>query len=209
MYYPSIGRFLQRDPLALSGFGLGGWNRYSYVGNNPMTSSDATGLSPSQNKVLRDGDLCIDLWSQQRCIGLRVFPLGGGWIGASADPVKNLDPFGSNAEARTSAEIAGGTRGGSESIALSAFSRSTIEEAIASAGRARSPQSKRVREPSPRSFPMQPPRLRVSRQPRQLLKRLSGTCWKAQPTASMVARLLMCTTLRDKVSDSNLPRTSS
>jgi len=32
-YDPDSGRFLQRDPPAKSGPGIGGWNRYAYVGN--------------------------------------------------------------------------------------------------------------------------------------------------------------------------------
>lgn len=45
-YDPSLGRFLQRDPLPLA-------NRYAYAGNNPATWTDPTGLC-SKNWDLRD-----------------------------------------------------------------------------------------------------------------------------------------------------------
>jgi RHS repeat-associated protein len=44
LYDPQVGRFLQADPLRKSGPGVSGWNRYSYVGNNPVTFSDPSGL---------------------------------------------------------------------------------------------------------------------------------------------------------------------
>jgi uncharacterized protein RhaS with RHS repeats len=40
MYSPTLGRFLQRDPLDV----LGGINLYAYVGNQPINYSDAYGL---------------------------------------------------------------------------------------------------------------------------------------------------------------------
>ncbi len=43
-YDPAVGRFMQADPLRKSGPGIGGWNRYSYAGNNPVTSVDPSGL---------------------------------------------------------------------------------------------------------------------------------------------------------------------
>jgi RHS repeat-associated protein len=43
VYDPSLGRFLQADGVRHSGSGSGGWNRYTYVGNNPVTLTDPTG----------------------------------------------------------------------------------------------------------------------------------------------------------------------
>jgi len=35
---------MQADPLAKSGPGIAGWNRYTYVGNNPVNAADPSGL---------------------------------------------------------------------------------------------------------------------------------------------------------------------
>ncbi|MBI3966997.1 MAG: carboxypeptidase regulatory-like domain-containing protein [Chloroflexi bacterium] len=43
MYDPKLARFLQQDPLAQSGPGSQGWNRYAYVGNNPANLTDPSG----------------------------------------------------------------------------------------------------------------------------------------------------------------------
>jgi len=43
-YDPSVGRFLQQDPL---GFGSGSLNFYAYVNNNPTIFTDPTGLKTS------------------------------------------------------------------------------------------------------------------------------------------------------------------
>ncbi len=44
MYDPQTGRFQQSDPVRKSGVGVGGWNRYTYVGNNPILFSGPAGL---------------------------------------------------------------------------------------------------------------------------------------------------------------------
>ena len=41
-YDPQVGRFISEDPIGFAG----GMNRYSYVGNNPVDSSDPLGLRP-------------------------------------------------------------------------------------------------------------------------------------------------------------------
>jgi len=62
-YDPTVGRFMQADPLRKSGPGVAGWNRYAYVGNNPIrftdpTGSMATGVNPEPAPASH-GDLTI------------------------------------------------------------------------------------------------------------------------------------------------------
>jgi len=45
MYDPTVGRFLQRDPLKNSGAGVSEWNRYSYADNTPTRITDPSGLA--------------------------------------------------------------------------------------------------------------------------------------------------------------------
>jgi len=47
-YDPTVGRFMQADPFRKTAPGLGGWNRYSYVGNNPVGFVDHSGLCGNQ-----------------------------------------------------------------------------------------------------------------------------------------------------------------
>src|SRR6266849_4743277 len=44
VYDPMIGRFTSADPMVESPFSTQGWNRYSYVGNNPLAHGDPTGF---------------------------------------------------------------------------------------------------------------------------------------------------------------------
>jgi len=48
MYDPNTGRFIQQDPLRDSGPGVTGWNRYAYMGDNPVNGTDPSGFCSSQ-----------------------------------------------------------------------------------------------------------------------------------------------------------------
>ena len=45
-YAPSLGRFLQPDPVQPSSATTLGWNRYTYANDNPLSFSDPTGATP-------------------------------------------------------------------------------------------------------------------------------------------------------------------
>ena len=61
VYDPRLGRFLSPDPIVGDPTSSQSWNLYSYVGNNPLSYVDPTGLDPWDGC----GWLCpddIDAW---------------------------------------------------------------------------------------------------------------------------------------------------
>ena len=74
MYSPTLGRFMQTDPI---GYG-GGLNWYNYVGSDPVNMTDPTGLVENEIVVSHDRikDFCDEHWS---------FCSGGGGFGGGID----------------------------------------------------------------------------------------------------------------------------
>lgn len=52
-YDPAIGRFLSSDPVGFASGGPAYFNRYAYVGNNPLNATDPTGMCSTDS----DGNL--------------------------------------------------------------------------------------------------------------------------------------------------------
>ncbi len=71
VYEPTLGRFLSADPYVTEPFDSQGFNRYSYVNNNPLSFTDPSGFGPDDSDI-NDRRLCIDCtpW-------IRGFPSGG------------------------------------------------------------------------------------------------------------------------------------
>ncbi len=55
MYDPQIGRFMSTDPKVDEPFTSQGWNRFAYVANNPLRSTDPTGEDLTEEVVVRCG----------------------------------------------------------------------------------------------------------------------------------------------------------
>ena len=72
-YDPVVGRFLTPDPLGPDGAGAGGWNRFSYVRNNPASLTDSNGFQV-------DSESPYGPWAN------------GPAAGASAGPAPGPDP---------------------------------------------------------------------------------------------------------------------
>ena len=72
VYDPQLGRFLSPDPVVADPSGSQGWNLYSYVGNNPLSRTDPTGL-------IQAGAMCN--------ISTYVFCMDGGGGGGAARTV--------------------------------------------------------------------------------------------------------------------------
>lgn len=62
-YDGQAGRYVQSDPIGLDG----GWNRFAYVGGNPLLYFDSTGLAPSTTK---SGELARTFYECMAEVGL-------------------------------------------------------------------------------------------------------------------------------------------
>ena len=87
-YRPDLGRFIGRDRTAGVSARPTTLNRYVYVGDNPVSAIDPSGLAPWDNPF------CTDPTSQLICGLLGVHPGPGGTLMGGAGGAKNFNPFG-------------------------------------------------------------------------------------------------------------------
>ena len=71
VYDPLLGRFLSPDPVVSGPGGSQGWNLYAYVGNNPLSRTDPTGLFVA-GSCSAPGSNCVNFAGG-----------GGGWGGGT------------------------------------------------------------------------------------------------------------------------------
>jgi len=53
IYSPSLGRMLSPDPVTFAPEDAQGYNRYSYVLNNPLKNTDPSGFAPKNSAQLQ------------------------------------------------------------------------------------------------------------------------------------------------------------
>ena len=79
VYDPALARFVSADPFIDGITNTQGWNRYSYVGNNPLSYVDASGYGSISSA---DGppEGSPNGWNSWNCHGVGVFQICGGGI---------------------------------------------------------------------------------------------------------------------------------
>ncbi|MGE4069831.1 MAG: RHS repeat-associated core domain-containing protein [Lysobacterales bacterium] len=132
MYDPRLGRFIQPDPM-VEADATQGWNRYSYVLNNPMSATDPTGML-TQRQAVRAGRTIAAI------VVSIALPQAGFWAGTA------FEGFGAYV---VSGFVAGGISGGWQGAIWGAFSAGTFH-AIGTAlpGAPGAPLSEAVRTPA-------------------------------------------------------------
>jgi RHS repeat-associated protein len=86
VYDPQIGKFTSADPLVSQLYSSQGWNRYAYVGNNPLNSTDPTGLATNCMNNGTKTSFCLEPSVElNNSFTSYIFPSGGSGGGVWLD----------------------------------------------------------------------------------------------------------------------------
>jgi len=119
-YDPHIGRFMQTDPVIQDNSDLQNYNRYSYVLNNPLNSTDPTGHKFSKLLGALICPFCVKEW-QQPIATMVVAYFTGQWVtgltgsaiagGAAGGFTQGMIASGGDIEAGLRSAVIGGAFG--------------------------------------------------------------------------------------------------
>ena len=120
IYDPTLGRFLQADPVIQDTSTPQAWNAYTYVFNNPYRYTDPTGMiGVEERQWLAMAVTIAATWYAPQVWGAAYAAAGGAAAGATAAAAANAAVVGFTV---ATGAVAGGISGGSNGAVMGAFS---------------------------------------------------------------------------------------
>ena len=120
IYDPTLGRFLQADPVIQNTSTPQAWNAYTYVFNNPYRYTDPTGMiGVEERQWLAMAVTIAATWYAPQVWGAAYAAAGGAAAGATAAAAANAAVVGFTV---ATGAVAGGISGGSNGAVMGAFS---------------------------------------------------------------------------------------